>query len=103
MHDTTLQVLDIRALPVNDGEEHVTLAMLVGIQTPFAGPDGQPVPLITGVYKIPLSKSAAQEVINSLTEESEKLPDPKRQSDLIVPGSPADVDRIANDLGRFTK
>lgn len=101
MHDTTLQVLDIRALPVNEGDENVVLAMLTGIQTPFAGPDGQPVILPTGVYKVPMGKNAAKELIQSLSEESEKLPEPKRPSNLVVPGSPDDVDRIAQNLRQF--
>jgi hypothetical protein len=99
--DTTLQVIDIRALPVNEGDEHVTLAMLTAVQTPFAGPDGQPVVLPVKVYKVPLNKTSAQELIESLRDESDKLPDPKRPSDLIVPGSPADVDRAAQALGKF--
>jgi hypothetical protein len=102
MHDTTLSVLDIRAMDMNEGAEVVTLAMITAIQTPFAGPDGQPVPLVSGVYKVPMGKQAALELAASLTEAAEKLPDPKPQSNLVVPGSMQDAERIANDLGRFT-
>lgn len=101
MHDTTLQVLDIRALPVNEGDEAVVVAMLTAIQTPFPGPDGNPIPLVTGVYKVPMSKNAAQELIATLTEESDKLPEPKRPSGIVVPGSPADVDQVAANLKKF--
>lgn len=101
MEDITLQVIDIRALPVTEGDDHLVLAMLVGIQTPFAGPDGQPLVLPVRVYKVPMGKLAGTELIASLTEEIDKLPDPKPQSNLVVPGSMQDVDRVAQDLGRF--
>lgn len=101
MHDTTLQVLDIRALPVTEGEESVTLAMLTGIPTPFAGPDGQPVTLVSAVYKVPMGKQAAIDLIESLQEEVAKLPEPKRASNIVIPGSPSDVDRVAQNINQF--
>lgn len=101
MEDTTLQVLDIRALPVNEGDEHATLVMLSGIQTPFGGPDGQPVVLPSKVTRVPMGKGAIRELIVSLQEAEEKLPDPKPVSNLVVPGSPADVDRVAQNLKQF--
>lgn len=101
MEDTTLQVVDIRALPVEEGAEAVVLAMLVAVQLPIAGPDGQPIIVPTKVYKVPLSKNAAQEVLKTLSEESDKLPEPKRASGIVVPGSPADVDAMAQNIKRF--
>ena len=101
MEDTTLQVIDIRALDVSEGDENVTLVMMVGLATPFAGPDGQPVILPVKIYRVPMSKQASLELIQSLTEETEKLVEPKRPSGLVVPGSPADVDRVAQNLKQF--
>ena len=91
----------MRALPVEEGADHLVVAMLCGIQTPFAGPDGQPVVMPTKVYRVLLGKNAAQEVIDSLAAEAEKLPEPKRPSNLVVPGSPADVDQVAANLRQF--
>jgi hypothetical protein len=101
MEDVTLQVLDIRALPVNEGEKHATLVILSGLQTPFAGPDGQPVVLLTKITRVPFNKQAGQDLIASLQEAVDALPDPKPASNLFVPGSPADVDRVAQNLKQF--
>jgi hypothetical protein len=101
MEDTTLLVLDIRALDVNEGDEYLTLAMIKAIQTPFPGPDGQPISLVSGVVKVPMGKQAARELIGSLQEQVDKLPDPKRPSGIVVPGSPAEVDQVAQNLKRF--
>jgi hypothetical protein len=101
MEDVTLQALDIRALPVGEGDEHATLVVLSGLQTPFAGPDGQPVALPTKITRVPFNKQAGQDLIDSLQEAVDNLPDPRPASSLFVPGSPADVDRVAQNLKRF--
>src|SRR5688572_2527210 len=103
MSDTTLQAIDVRCLPVEDGAEHAVVAVMTGLGTPFGGPNGQPVILPLDIYRIPVTKGAVKELIDSLQEAYEKLPDPKPQSNLVVPGNPNDVDKIANDLRKFTK
>jgi len=99
MKDITLQVFDIRALPVSEGEEHATLAMMTG--TPFPGPNGQAMVLPDETYRVPLNKDALGELISSLQEAHDQLPDPKPVSNLVVPGSMSDAERFANDLKRF--
>jgi hypothetical protein len=101
MADITLAAIDIRVLPVNDGDQHATLAALTAIGTPFAGPDGQPVSLPNDIYRLPIGKQALKELIESAQAAHDALPDPKPQSNLVVPGNPQDVDKIANDLNRF--
>jgi hypothetical protein len=101
MADITLAALDIRVLPVEDGQEHAVLAALTGLGTPFGGPDGQPVTLPLDIYRLPIGKQALKELIESAQAAHDALPDPKPQSNLVVPGNPQDVDRIANDLNRF--
>lgn len=101
MHETTLQVLDIRAYEVNENDELLTLVMLTGIPTPFGGPDGNPVTLVSGIYKVPMGKQAALELIESLRTEVDKLPDPKRPSNIVVPGSMAEAEQAARNLERF--
>jgi hypothetical protein len=105
MEDVTLQVIDIRALPVSEGEEHATLVMLSAsqAQTPFAGPDGQPLVLTipSKITRVHLNKQAGQELIDSLQEAVDNLPDPKPTTNLVIPGSPADVDRVAANLKQF--
>jgi hypothetical protein len=103
MHDTTLSVLDIRALEVGDNDEAVTIAMIVGIRTNFAGPDGSPIAFATDIYKVPLDKVTAQNLVAGLSEQIEKMPDPRVPSNLFIPGSPADVDREAEAIRRFTE
>lgn len=101
MEDVTLQVIDIRALDVNEGDEHLTLAMLSAVQMPFAGPDGQPILVPMKVTKVPMGKQAALELIQSLTEQVENLPEPKRPSNLVVPGSMQEAEQAAANLQRF--
>lgn len=101
MEETTLQVIDIRALDVNEGDEHLTMAMATAMQLPIADPSGNPALAITKVYKVPMGKQAAVELIASLQDQVDKLPDPKRPSNLVVPGSPADVEQVAQNLKRF--
>jgi hypothetical protein len=101
VHDTTLQVFDCRALEVNEGEELVTVIMVTGLPTPFPGQNGQQIVLPTGVYRAPLSKAAAIELRDTLNEAIENVSDPKPVSDLFIPGSPADVDRVAENLRKF--
>lgn len=101
MADTTLQALDVSILPPNEGEEHAVLAALTGVATPFGGPDGQQVVLPLDIYRIPLGKQALKQLIEAAQAAHDALPDPKPQSNLVVPGSPADADRLAQELGKF--
>lgn len=102
MHDTTIQAFNIEIPEVTEGDEHLFLVALTGIPTPFPGPSGQPVVLMGGIYRIPISKQAALEVAKALREQAEKLPDPKPASNIVIPGSPGDVDQVAANLKRFT-
>lgn len=103
MREITLQVVDIRALPVTEGEEHAVLAMVTANQVPFAGPDGSVAMVATAddVYKVPLNKQALGEVIESLQEAYENLPDPKPVSNLFVPESMGQAEQIAANLRKF--
>lgn len=102
MSDTTLSVINIQVIPPNEGDEHVTLAFVTGMPLPIGDPQtGQPLLAATGVYKVPISKQAALEVAQGLLDEAEKLPEPKRASNIVVPGSMDDVDQVAKNLGQF--
>jgi hypothetical protein len=102
MADITLQALDVSVLPVEEDAPYATLAALTGVQTPFGGPDGQAVALPTDIYRIPMGKQAIKKLIEEAQAAYDALPDPKPQSNLVVPGNPNDVDKIANDLKRVT-
>jgi hypothetical protein len=90
MHDTTIQALDIQVVPA---EDHIQLVVATGIVLPVG--NGQALPLPTGVYRVPMSKIAAQTRGQELIDAAENLPDPPPTSDLIVPGSPAEVQAAA--------
>lgn len=102
MNDTTIQALNIEIPEVNDGDEHLTLVAIQGIPTPFPNQSGQPVVLLSGIYRIPMGKQAALEVAEALRTQAEKLPDPKPQSNIVIPGSLDDVDQVARNLKKFT-
>jgi vacuolar-type H+-ATPase subunit B/Vma2 len=99
MKDITLQVFDIRALPVDEGAEIATLAMMTG--TPLPGPNGQAMILPDETYRVPMNKDAIGELIQSLQEAHDQLPDPKPQSNLYVPGSPDEIDQVAQTFQKF--
>lgn len=102
MEDTTIQALNIEIPEVNEGDDHLTFVAITGLPTPFPGPNGQQVVLMGNVYRIPMHKQAALEVAEALRVQAEKLPDPKPQSNLVIPGSPGDVDQVAANLKKFT-
>lgn len=99
MKDTTLQVFDIRALDVGEGDEHATLAMMTGLAIP--GPNGQAMVLPAETYRVPMDKSAIAALIESLQVAHDALPDPRPQTNLFVPGSMTEAEQIANNLKRF--
>lgn len=99
MKDITLQVFDIRALPVNEGDEIGTLAMMTGF--PIPGPNGQTMILPSETYRVPMDKAAVAALIESLQEAHDALPDPKPVSNLVFPASMADAEHFANDLRKF--
>lgn len=105
MEDVTMQVLDIRALDVNEGDQHLTIAMMAAsqVQTPFAGPDGQPVVLTvpTKIVRVIMGKQGALELIESLQAQVDNLPDEKRPSNLVIPASMQQAEQAAENLKRF--
>jgi hypothetical protein len=76
---------------------------MTGLGTPFGGPNGQPVILPLDIYRVPVTKGALKDLIESAQEAYDKLPDPRPASNLVVPGNPNDVDRLANEMQKFTK
>lgn len=102
MHSTTLQAIAVGVEEPPEGAELAEIGILTGLTLPMAHPQtGQPVIVPDGQYLVPLQKSTVAALIGQLQAAHDKLPDPKPQSNLVVPGSPNDVDQIANDLRRF--
>lgn len=104
MQDATLQAINVGVFEPEEGAEHVTVVIVTGLALPLADPTtGQQVIVPDNQYRVPLQKTAAQALIDGLTKAIDKLPDPKPQSNIVVPGSMDDVERAARDLGRYTK
>jgi hypothetical protein len=105
MQDTTLQVINIGVPDLEEGEELATLLIVTAMMMPVVDPQtGRPlgqVPVPDGQYRVPLQKDAVRQVAERLLEVHEQMPDPKPESNIVVPGSPADVNRIAEELGRL--
>jgi hypothetical protein len=85
-----------------EGAELAELVIVTGLGLPMAHPQtGQQMIVPDGQYVVPLQKETVAALIEQLQKAYDKLPEPKPQSNLVVPGNPQDVDRIANDLNRF--
>ena len=103
MKDITVQALDVGVMEVEEGAEGAVLAILEATALPIQDPNtGQPLMVPVNRYQVPMGKSSILRLIDALTAAAEKLPEPKRDHGLIIAGK-GDEDRVADNLGRFTK
>src|SRR4051812_31736845 len=103
MKDITVQALDVGVMEVQEGADGAILAILEATALPLQDPNtGQPLMVPVNRYQVPMGKASILRLIEALTEAAEKLPDPKPQSNLIIAGK-GDEDRVADNLGRFTR
>lgn len=102
MHDTTLQAISLGVYEAEENAEHAVLTIITGLALPMANPQtGEQLIVPDGQYRVPLQKAAILALIDGLQKAAEKLPDPKPQSNLVVPGSMQDVETAARNLERF--
>ena len=91
--DSTVQALDIRVLPPEEGDDVCTLLVMVGTILPFALEPGKPLPIPLGVLRFPLNSENANNLAESLKTEAEKLPKP---SNIEVASSLAGVEKAVD-------
>lgn len=97
MHDTTISAMSMNVEIVDD---HISLAVITGITLPL-GP--QPLPIPTGIYRIPIGKEAAEQIGQALIDGASQLPETKKPSDLVVAQSLAGVDQVVQAQEHFKK
>lgn len=90
MFDVTLQIIDIKIL---EAEDHLEWVAVLGLSIPV-GP-GQFASFPGGIVRQPLSRDMALEYGKELVDKAEKLPPPKRTSDLVIPGDPSAAEQAA--------
>jgi hypothetical protein len=106
MRDSTINLMGTNVIPhaTEDGSEpaHLQVIMVAGIVLPIAsGPGQPPLTVPTEVMRFLMDKASAIELANSIIEIAADLPDPPRESGLVLPGDPREVDALAQELGRF--
>lgn len=90
--DTSIQAFDINIIPVEE-ESHLILQFICGVVIP--GPGGQKGILPAGAVKVPIGKEMAVNKAKQMLEVAEALPDPPKESGLIIPESAAEVEQVA--------
>src|ERR1700746_160592 len=96
MFDATLQAISIEVVPQ---EDHVQLAIVVGIVLPVAPGTGMPVPI--GVLRVPMSKATLLARGQELLDAAEAFPEPQQPSGLVVANSLAGVDQAVKQAEAF--
>lgn len=97
MFDITLNAVDLDVGETELGGQPVAqLSFVLGIMLPLASGPGQP-PLIapSGVVRIPLDKEGAINLFREGLEVAENLPDPPKDSGLVLANNLDGVDRVA--------
>lgn len=90
--DASIQAFDINVISVEE-ESHLILQFILGVVIP--GPGGQKGILPAGAIKVPIGKEMAINKAKQMLEVAEALPDPPKESGLIIPGSQEEVDQVA--------
>ena len=93
MFELKIQIIGADALEISeDGIELITAPALL-----LAGPQGQAMPLQMGLIRTPMSKEAAQELIDKIQAAIDGVEyEPKKDSGLVVAQSLAGVEQAAN-------
>jgi hypothetical protein len=87
--------------PNEDGsmpEGPLTLAVAVALLLPT--PQG-PMPLQAGIIRIPFAANVARDLAAQLIEAADKMPEPAKQSDLVV-ATPGDMANVAKQADAAT-
>jgi hypothetical protein len=93
--DATTQAFEIQIIPIPDEDgPHVIWQMLLGLTIP--GPQGQKGILPAGALKVPIGREMAITKAKELLEAAEALPEPKKESDLIIAGNMDQAKRVAD-------
>lgn len=95
MFNLDVQIIN---LAVTEQEESIEVQLTVGLAVPGPpSPQGQPETafLPAGVIRFTLGREPAIKTGQTLVEKGEALPEPPKDSGIIIPDSPADVDRAA--------
>ena len=90
--DASIQAFDVQVIPVED-EHHLILQFILGVVIP--GPGGQKGILPAGAIKVPIGKEMAINKAKEMLEIAEALPDPPKESGLIIPQSAEEVEQVA--------
>jgi hypothetical protein len=90
--DASIQAFDINIISVEE-ESHLILQFILGVVIP--GPGGQKGILPAGAIKVPIGKEMAITKAKQMLEVAEALPDPPKESGLIIPESAAEVEQVA--------
>lgn len=90
--DASIQAFDIQVISVEE-ESHLILQFILGVVIP--GPGGQKGILPAGAIKVPIGKDMAIKKAKEMLEAAEALPDPPKESGLIIPQSAEEVEQVA--------
>lgn len=99
MIDATLNVLDIRVLPVED-KTHLRMVQILGLLIPL-GDQSQVAQIPGAQLQTPIGKEQAIKLGNALIEAAQVLEDPKPQVDIAT--SMADAARMAAQEAQVQK
>ena len=69
------------------------MQFILGVVIP--GPGGQKGILPAGAIKVPIGKQMAINKAKEMLEAAEALPDPPKESGIIIPGSKDEVEQVA--------
>jgi hypothetical protein len=96
--DTTLTtIMDAGVVPVEEGQEHLMMVVVAGLQLPIGNPNtGEPLAAPSHVFRVPLDRALAEGLRDSLSENLDKLPERQKPSSILLAQSLRDVDQVAN-------
>ena len=103
MFDTTVELVgaSVGNIDVETGKEGVLeLVFVSGMTFPIQGPDGNPLRVPSGTYRFQLTRSQALEYFEKATEAAKDLPE---GSNIVVPSSQEEVDKVAQTIEEIKK
>lgn len=96
--DASIQAFDINVIPVEE-ESHLILQFLLGLVVP--GPGGQKGILPAGAIKVPIGRDMAINKAKEILEAAEALPEPKKDSGLIISGDVEGAQKVAEQQAQM--
>lgn len=95
----TPSMADENGEPTSDA--HIILSLALGLGLPVSPTQMTHIP--AGMLRVPIGREMALKYGQELVDLAMKMPEPPKQSDIVIPDSPAAIDEAAKLAQQFKK